>query len=207
MDNLSKQYVISFFNRHLDIFGNRPEALRWTHKGQQEHYRNILEVDKFIRGSSILDFGCGKGDLYGYIKERGIDVKYTGIDINESLINLATTNHPEARFLCLDILQDKLDELFDHIIICGVFNLKFQDIENTVKEILTKLFAICKNSLAFNALSAHNPQKEYELNYLYPEELFKFAVTTLSPYVSLRHDSMNYVFNLFIYRQKQEIRE
>ena len=43
-------------------------------------------------------------------------------------------------------------------------------------------------SLAFNALSAYNPKKDFELHYVHPGELFEFAVKNLSPFVILRHD-------------------
>ncbi|MCX8069565.1 MAG: class I SAM-dependent methyltransferase, partial [Thermodesulfovibrionales bacterium] len=176
-------------------------SLRWTCKGQIEHYKTILEVAN-LSNSKVLDFGCGKGDLYQYFKEVGINVDYTGIDINERLINLARLKHPDARFLCMDILEKDIDETFDHILICGVFNLKFQGIEDTIKTILTRLFSKCRHSLAFNALSAHNPKKDFELNYIYPEDIFSFAIKELSPFVSLRHDRLNYDFNIFIYKNR-----
>lgn len=200
MDELSKEYVLSFFNKTLEIHGDRPEALRWTEKGQIRHYETILAVAHDISGSKILDFGCGKGDFYGYLKSRAIDVNYTGIDINENLILLAKKNYPDCRFLCLDILKENLEEEFDYIFVCGVFNLRFQGIEQTIKEVLKKLFKICRKSLAFNAISAYMPQKEYAISYIYPEDIVRFAITELSPYVCLRHDQMAFDFNLFIYK-------
>ncbi|MCX8027384.1 MAG: class I SAM-dependent methyltransferase [Thermodesulfovibrionales bacterium] len=201
MDELSKEYVLSFFNQTLALHGNRPEALRWTMKGQLRHYETIVHVAKDISGTRILDFGCGKGDFYGYLMNRGIMVDYTGIDINQNLISLAKMNHPEARFMCIDILQEDLNEVFDYIFICGVFNLKFQGIEDTIKEVLRKVFRICTTAVAFNALSAHTPKKEFVLNYIYPEDILRFAITELTPFVALRHDTMSYDFNLFLYKE------
>jgi hypothetical protein len=54
--------------------------------------------------------------------------------------------------------------------------------------------------LAFNALSDLNPRKDFELYYTSPEEILRFAVKSLSPYVSLRHDRMLYDFTMFVYR-------
>ncbi|MFQ3574204.1 MAG: class I SAM-dependent methyltransferase [Thermodesulfovibrionales bacterium] len=200
MDDLSKEYVLSFFNQTLAMHGNRPEALRWTEKGQIRHYETILALVRDISGSKILDFGCGKGDFYGYLQSRSIYVDYTGIDINENLISLAKENYPTARFICMDILEEALDDEFDYVFICGVFNLKFNGIEQTIKEVLKRLFKICKKSMAFNAISAYIPKKEFELNYIYPEDILRFAITELSPYVCLRHDQMFYDFNLFVYK-------
>lgn len=182
------------------MHGDRPEALRWTRKGQILHYKALLDIAPDIRGSSILDYGCGKGDFYLFLKENGIEVQYTGFDINEELIKLAQQKFPECRFRVFDIEKDKLDEEFDFIFLCGVFNLKVGDLKETIKDTLKRLFLHCRVALAFNALSAHAPNKDFELHYIYPEEIFTFAVKELSPFISLRHDRIAYDFTLFVYK-------
>jgi SAM-dependent methyltransferase len=200
MDELSKEYVISFFDTHLMLHGDRPEAVRWTTVGQRAHYESMLDIGD-TAGKKILDFGCGKGDLYQFLQEREVPVEYTGCDINGKLITVAQNKYPGVDFRILDIDRDVLDEDFDFIFLCGVFNLRVEGLDEVIKDTLIKLFARCRIGLAFNALSAHNPKKDFELHYTSPEELFSFAVRNLSPYVSLRHDRMCYDFTLFIYRE------
>lgn len=55
-------------------------------------------------------------------------------------------------------------------------------------------------SFVFNALSAYNPKKDFELYYVYPEKMFEFAVKNLSPFVILRHDRIPYDFTMFVYK-------
>ncbi len=200
MDDLSKEYIISFFDKNLMLHGDRPEAVRWSSTGQQLHYNSMLDIGD-INGSKILDFGCGKGDFYEYLKDAGIEVKYSGIDINEKLISQAKQKYPGVDFRVLDIEKDAIDEEFDYIFMCGVFNLKVQGIYELIKNSLIKLFSHCRVGLAFNALSAHNLKKDFELNYVSPEEMFAFALQNLSPYISLRHDRMKYDFVMFIYKE------
>ncbi len=88
MESLYREYVISFFNKELQMHGDRPEAVRWSSKGQSLHYECLLEIDDSIKGSKVLDYGCGKGDLYQFFKDREISVDYTGCDINGNLIKL-----------------------------------------------------------------------------------------------------------------------
>jgi SAM-dependent methyltransferase len=199
MDQLSKEYVVSFFDKNLLLHGDRPEAVRWTARGQRMHYECLLEIGD-IRGKQILDFGCGKGDYYQFLKERDMPVCYTGYDINEKLIALASRKYPEGRFRVFDIDKADIDEDFDYVFLCGVFNLKVAGLDEAVRMILSKLFSHCRIGLAFNALSSHNPRKDYELHYVSPEELFSFVVKNLSPYVSLRHDRMLYDFTLYVYK-------
>lgn len=205
MDDLSKEYIISFFDKTLDLFGDRPEAVRWTKEGQIRHYEAMLDIGD-IQGSKILDFGCGKGDFYGFLKDRGMDVKYTGIDINERLINLARNRYPGVDFRVLDIEKEDLQEDFDFIFLCGVFNLKVSGLDDLIRSALIKLFRHCRKGLAFNALSAHNPKKDYELFYLKPEDIFGFALKNLSPFLSLRHDRIPYDFTLFVYKGQNLIK-
>jgi SAM-dependent methyltransferase len=205
MDDISKEFVISFFNRNLSLHGDRPEAVRWTAQGQRNHYEALLDIGD-LQGKKVLDFGCGKGDLYGFLMERGISTEYCGCDINADLIAAARRNHPLADFRVFDIEQEDLAEDFDYILLCGVFNLKVCAVENTVRNVLARLYPRCRLGLGFNALSAHNPQKDFELSYLSPEEMFRFAVTNLSPFVSLRQDRIPFDFMLFVYREPQQPR-
>lgn len=201
MDNLSKEYIISFFNKNLDFFGDKPEAVRWTHEGQIMHYEAMLDIGD-ISGKRILDFGCGKGDFYGFLRDKNINVHYTGLDINENLIKLAKEKYPNIDFRFFDLEKEELKEDFDFVFLCGVFNLKVSDLEEYIKSTLIRLFKHCKKGLAFNALSAHNPRKDFELFYLSPEDILSFAIKNLSPFVSLRHDRILYDFTLLVYKER-----
>jgi SAM-dependent methyltransferase len=202
MDDLSKEYVITFFSRRLERFGDVPEALAWSGAGRDARYRSLLDIDESLAGKKVLDFGCGTGDFYGFLIERGIQVKYTGLDLNGDMISMAKTKYPECTFRTFDIDQDDLDEDYDYIFLCGVFNLRVKGLDGTIRETMKKLYRHCRVSMAFNGLSAHDPQKSFELNYLSPEEIFRFAVKELSPHVMLRHDRIPYDFSLFVYRHR-----
>jgi len=199
MEEIIKEYVISVFDRKLLLHGDRPEAVGWSSKGQILRYQAMLDVGD-INNGKILDFGCGKGDFYRFLVERGIHIKYTGFDINEKLVSLAKEKYPGVDFRVFDIDNDILDEDFDFIFLCGVFNLKIEGIDETIKKTLARLFQHCGTALAFNALSSHDPEKDFELHYVSPEEIFAFIMKNLSPNVFLRHDRIMYDFTIFVYR-------
>jgi 2-polyprenyl-3-methyl-5-hydroxy-6-metoxy-1,4-benzoquinol methylase len=198
MDDLSKEYVISFFDNNLQLHGDRPEAVRWSAQGQRLHYQSLLDIGQ-IDHAKILDFGCGKGDFFQFLSARGIAIDYTGYDINEKLISLAEKKYPSAHFKVFDITCDAINEDFDYIFLCGVFNLRVAGLDEDIRNTLTRLFQHCRRGLAFNALSDLNPKKDFELFYLSPQDIFEFAVKNLSPYVALRHDRKSYDFTMFIY--------
>jgi SAM-dependent methyltransferase len=199
MEEIIKEYVISVFDRKLLLHGDRPEAVGWSSKGQILRHQAMLDVGD-INNGKILDFGCGKGDFYRFLVERGIHTKYTGFDINEKLISLAKEKYPGVDFRVFDIDNDILDEDFDFIFLCGVFNLKVEGIDETIKKTLARLFQHCRTALAFNALSSHEPEKDFELHYISPEEIVTFTMKNLSPHVSLRHERIMYDFTIFVYR-------
>lgn len=200
MDPYSKEHLLSFYNFHLKQFGDRPEALRWTPQGQLKRYHCLAEIAPDLNNASILDYGCGTGDFYRFLKRRGFNnVQYTGVDINENFIELARKKYPECTFNVLDGPEDHVEGFFDYIVICGVFNLRVPGVADDLKEALVMLFKHCNKGLALNALSSHTPIKDPELNYTSPEEMVKFTLENLSPYFALRHDRVQDDFTLYIY--------
>ncbi len=206
MDDLSKEHVISFFNRSLMTHGDRPEAVRWSREGQIRHYEALLDVGD-LKGKRVLDFGCGKGDFLGFLRGKDIQVDYTGLDLNSRLIEVAQKKYPGVTFGVFDIDRETLAGKFDYIVLCGVFNLRVEGLDETIRRTLKILFYHCTKGLAFNALSSHDPRKDFELHYVSPEEMFSFAVTHLSPYACLRHDRMLYDFTLCVYRELNYVRD
>jgi len=200
MDELSKEYIISVYNERLMMHGDRAEAVGWSSAGQLRGFESVLEIGD-IRGSRILDFGCGKGDYYGFLRAKEIDVSYSGFDINEKLINLARKKYPGIDFRIFHLDRDVLDEDFDYIFLCGVFNVKVEGIENEIRKSLSILWGHCRKALAFTALSSDEPRKDFALHYTSPVALREFAEKKLSSAVSLKVDDRAHDFTMFLFRQ------
>jgi 2-polyprenyl-3-methyl-5-hydroxy-6-metoxy-1,4-benzoquinol methylase len=111
MDPFGKKELLNFYNRHLKDFGDAPQAVRWTPEGQLHRYETLTGIAGDFSGKRVLDFGCGKGDFYGYLTEKGIHVKYCGIDINENLIDLARRKYPGTDFIFWTFRKQRLTEL------------------------------------------------------------------------------------------------
>jgi len=207
VDPYSKEQLLSFYNFHLQKFGDRPEALRWTPQGQLRRYQTLMDIApaSLLNNSTVLDYGCGTGDFYKFLKRRSINVKYTGVDINENFIDLAKKKYPECTFKVMNIDDDDLQGYYDYIFICGVFNLQVPGIDDDLKNALVSLFQHCNRGLALSALSSHSPIRDHELHLTSPEEMLKFAIENLSPAVALRHDRIPNDFTLYVYTSHNEI--
>jgi len=188
MDPYGKRELLDFFGRHLRHHGDSPQAVRWTARGQQRRYEAFLAVCGDLSGKSVLDFGCGKGDLYGFLRARGVECAYTGVDIHPDLIALARVKHQEAEFIATDIEEAPLERIFDVVLACGVFNLRVGGIGESVGAVLPLLFGYAREALHANFLSARAPRHDVELHYVDPAWLLEFARGHLTPRAVVRDD-------------------
>ncbi|MHA7131816.1 class I SAM-dependent methyltransferase [Algoriphagus namhaensis] len=85
----------------------------------------------YLKGD-ILDIGCGPGRNLELLKERNIPFSsYTGIEIDENLIQSLSTQYSDSKFYKVDLDVEKIpvDRKFDTIVLLAVvehvFNLKF----------------------------------------------------------------------------------
>ena len=207
MDPYSKEQLLSFYNFHLKKFGDRPEALRWTPQGQLKRYSMLADIAKpeDLNNATVLDYGCGTGDFYKFLKRRGINVKYSGVDINENFISLAKNKYPECDFRVMNADDDQFDKFYDYIFICGVFNLQVPGVDDDLKHALVTLFSHCNKGLALSALSSHTPIRDPELHLTSPEEMVRFSLENLSPSIALRHDRIQHDFTLYVYTALNEV--
>ncbi|GLI52692.1 class I SAM-dependent methyltransferase [Thermodesulfovibrio yellowstonii] len=181
MDELAKEYIIDFFTKRLVYFKDSPESVGWTQTGQILRYEAVLKLIE-PEGKSLLDFGCGKGDFYGFLKQRGIKCDYTGIDINPSLIEVAIKNYPEAVFYVKDIEKEPLNRKFNYTLAIGVFNLAVQDIKELMERCLEILFQHTNEKLILTCLNKKTKLKDISVTYFTVEELEKISKKLTNSY-------------------------
>ncbi len=200
MDPYGKRELLDFFGLHLRLHGDTPQAVRWTAAGQLRRFEAFLAVCGGLEGKSVLDFGCGKGDLYGFLRARGIACAYTGVDLHPGLVALAGSKYPQAQFAVRDIEEQPFDRAFDVVIACGVFNLRVGGIGESLEAILPLLFGCARETLHADFLTARAPHHDVELHYVDPGRLLCFARERLSPRVVLREDLVPEGLLLSVYR-------
>jgi SAM-dependent methyltransferase len=85
-----------------------------------EKYVGDIAAHLKTRGARrVLDLGCGIGMLANAFVAHGLE--YTGVDISETAVGIASANHPRARFLVGNIASLPFTELFDIVIERTVF--------------------------------------------------------------------------------------
>jgi SAM-dependent methyltransferase len=162
---------------------DQSQTLRW---------KVLLEVP-VGEYKSILDVGCGVGDLCDHIPEG---VEYTGIDEEPEMIRFAQIRHPSRSFICTDILD--CQEKADLIVSSGLFT--FRD-ETFMLAAIRKMWECCTKAVAFNSLSTWGKAAvngEFSAD---PAKVFDFC-HTLAPYVVLRCDYLGHDFSVYMMRER-----
>nr|WP_279346156.1 class I SAM-dependent methyltransferase [Gramella oceanisediminis] len=103
-------------------------------------------LDQFLnqlktKHASLLEIGCGPGNLTRYLLSRNQNLKILGIDFAENMIPLAIKNNPQAEFRLMDsrdILS--LQQQFDGIV-CGfcIPYLKKEEVVKLIRDISSLL--------------------------------------------------------------------
>ena len=78
-----------------------------------EYGSNLIEILAPKEGESILDLGCGTGQLTNQIAETGAEV--VGIDNSSEMIAKASTNYPNLNFAIADGTNFAFEEQFDAV--------------------------------------------------------------------------------------------
>lgn len=99
---------------HFDCVAENRDA--WRRKNQFFHDQ-LLRYYRFLipEGSSILELGCGTGDLIGNLRAS----RAVGVDISPNMIEIAQKKFPQVTFRCDDIERFDINQKFDYIIISG----------------------------------------------------------------------------------------
>ena len=154
MDLLSRAHIIKYHNDSIKKFGiNSHQALGWRKKNEQLlRFKMLLEPTE-LNDCSILDIGCGTGDLLAYLISNNIQCDYTGIDQIKEFITLAGEkykNQNNTSFLLGDFWTADLGK-YDYVLASGALSYRHAD-PNFIFKIIAHLFSLSKMAFAFNLL-------------------------------------------------------
>jgi SAM-dependent methyltransferase len=202
-------WVKTMYARKVDSFGSGHHAQGWASRAsQRKRFAALAEVAADLRGASVLDAGCGLGDLYAYFEERGVaaDIRYTGLDFTPRMVVRARERFPHLTFVPGDASSEKTDlPPADYVLASGLFSHMTGD-EDRVRATIGRLWNAARRALAFNVLSTLTDPGSDEaraasgLFAADPLETLRFS-RTLTPWVALRHDYLPHDFTIYLYRE------
>jgi 2-polyprenyl-3-methyl-5-hydroxy-6-metoxy-1,4-benzoquinol methylase len=105
--------------------------------------KKILKNEQKNRPITVIDLGCGNGDMLrkvaNYGKKEGYNFKLIGIDANEYTVNYAkklSQNYDEINYLQQDVFSNEFKNISYDIVLSTLFLHHFT--ENEIVDVLAK---------------------------------------------------------------------
>lgn len=161
-------------------YGVDPKSLCWHQKGAaHQRFRQFwAEID--FNGKSVLDVGCGFGEMAKFLHKRYVGVSYTGVDIVPEFIEEAKKLYPFYEFSVRDYFSNPIAQKFDIVLASGVLNSNVGDNMAWREKNIKVMFEHTRKVLAFNMLGAYpQPENNSGSNIWYADSLnvLKYCAT------------------------------
>lgn len=132
----SKDYIFKKTKNGLEYVGDfeglyKHEKEPWGQISDPYYNRRnhvIIEALRKLNPSSVLDVGCGLGQVTQLINIM-ITKNVLGIDISQEAINKAEKLFPTVDFQRLNIITEELDNRYDAIVMSGVLWYLLNDLD------------------------------------------------------------------------------
>lgn len=196
-----RDHYVAHFRERLERYGEDVRVLWNSAASQRERFEVLVGVAN-LRGKSVLDVGCGFGDLVPYLRERGIVVaRYRGIDVVPEMVAIARRRYPDMDFACADLNNEAAEEPpCDVVLGSGLFFLPHPDWHRYMTASVERMYAHCREAVAVNFLSVHSPRPDEQSIYAEPAEVLRGLQAAITPRVVLRHDYRLNDFTVYLYR-------
>ncbi len=195
------EHLKNWYGTRYQEHGISPKSLGWD-KGKQNVRFDVLTSQYDFSGKSVLDIGCGFGELTRTLDQKAEGYAYTGIDLMEPFVRDARRLHEgeDAQFVCGDFLTHPFERRFDYCVSSGVFNHKLDiDGYEFIRQCIERGLSLAKDGLAFDFLS---DRVDYPLEHTFhsnPMKVLEIAYS-FSRNVVLRNDYMPFEFSLFVFK-------
>lgn len=194
------QNNIERYNERFKNFGYSPRTLGWG-KVKQDIRFDVLTSSYNCSDKTILDIGCGFGDLNKTLSKKFQNYNYIGCDLCKNLIEEGKKHFPNSKFYIGDFLTLDINENIDWAVASGTFNHIFEHGDNYefIKDVMIKTFDMVNDGFAFDFISDKVDYKDEHLFYSSPEKVLSYAYE-LSRNVILRSDYVPFEFSLIVFK-------
>lgn len=192
----------SWYEDKVRRFGFDHRGLGFRSRSSQERRFEALLALGDMHQRSVLDVGCGFGDFLQFLRERGIEPRYTGLDICEPMVRRCRERFAgaEASFVVGDALEHRPGETYDFVVASGIFGLGAPGARERIEPTLERMFSWSRRGCAANFLSAFAPEQVPERVYVEPHEMLALGLQ-LTPAVRIDHSYLPNDFTLYLYRE------
>jgi ubiquinone/menaquinone biosynthesis C-methylase UbiE len=207
MNKIDKKIYLERYNKRLEEFAHSPKTLGWSNDKEKQFLRFKIALESLRFSSkpikSVLDIGCGFGDMGGeFMKNNYPNVRYTGIDINENLINEGKKLFPSLDLRVGNILEMNIEK-YDLVCASGVFNyaMKRENQIEYMRELVNRFYQLSTNLVSIDFLSTYVDFKHEGSYHTEIENIFDIA-KKLSKRVVVRNDYLDFEYCVYIIKNE-----
>lgn len=193
----------SIFTYHRDMIARHGAdssfALGWRDSESQFIRFQALSEIADMNGQTVLDAGCGYGDLFGFLSAKYPQLRgYCGVEQIPELFDEAVTRHehqPHVSFVSGNFISRKLP-VMDYVMASGSLNYYHSD-PDFIFYAIKKLFESCTKGMAFNLL---RQIASTGLLVAYDPDIIQEYCKTLSDDVRIRDDYAEEDYTILMYK-------
>jgi len=190
------------YQKSFQKHGVDPKALKWASKRAAEQRYEQIVADIDFEGKSILDVGCGFGDIIPYISAKTKKFEYLGIDITPEFIREAKKLYFGHKFMVGNYFAKPLKENFDVIVCSGALNANVKDNLDFRKKAIKTMFKHVKEVFVFNMVGRYpQPKTSSKSNVWFanPLEILEYCLS-LTKKVILRYHYHSRDFTIVMFK-------
>lgn len=154
MNLIEKATIQHYHNHRIEAYRDGTvESLGYRGIESQVKRFEVIESVGDMNGCTLLDLGCGYGDLKGYLDKIFSDFTYIGIDQMPQFISEAKDRYGDSKdtfFYQTDFATVEFPEV-DYVIASGALAYRCQD-PNFHFEMIRKMYEAANRAVAFNML-------------------------------------------------------
>lgn len=205
--------IVKHYEDCYQTYGDNFKGVDWPNEEDTlKRYKIMLDIIKFDikrenKDFTLLDFGCGLGHMYDYIKKKNLNITYAGLDISDMFIQKCREKYPSNIFYKIDMLKDEKNSIpqYDYIVMNGVLTekreLSYEEMLLYMKELLKKVYQYCNYGLAFNVMSKDVEWERDDLFHLSLNTLSEFLTKEITRDFIIRYDYGLYEYTVYIYKR------
>jgi SAM-dependent methyltransferase len=170
------QAIVHYHRGRLALPGVQPLGWR-TLQSQESRFAALCGWGK-LDGLSLLDLGCGRGDLKAYLDRRYTGFSYLGVDILPEFVAQAQFLYgakPNTHFMADDFMEASLPKV-DVALASGSLNYACDDPDRPYA-VIERMWERSRKGVAFNMLDARYHPSEGLLLSQEPQRILDFCRT------------------------------
>lgn len=188
-----------FYTSSINKYGITARGVNWISTDTQRiRFKIILEMlPSDLSSCTIVDAGCGFGDLYIYLEKRNkLPKKYIGIDSLPDMHAIASAK-TGCEIILADITKDEIPNA-NYIICSGAMNVlqKFE-----TYQFIRNCYKSSKNGFIFNIL--HGQKDCDTFNYMSTQQIEQIAKDLDVTNIKIKTGYINSDITVGFFRKKQ----